>query len=63
MFIESRLNQNQLDKMSDIASDLALISVASVGLPAVFDKYDPVKITAGIFAAIVFWTLSLWLRR
>ena len=57
------LNQNQLDKLSDISSDSALVSVASIVLPAVFDRFEPVKITLGITATLVFWLLSLWFRR
>ena len=58
-----RLSDKRLEKLSDIASDLALVSVASVILPAVFDKYDPIKILIGGIAAIFFWLVSLWLRR
>lgn len=58
-----RFNRSQLDKISDIGSDFALVAVASVALPAVFDKYDPVKITAGIATALFLWVFSIWLRR
>ncbi len=57
------LNQRQLEKLSDIASDLALVSVASLVLPAVFDRFDSIKIVLGTVSIIVFWYISLWLRR
>ena len=62
-FDSLRLSDNRLDKLSDIASDLALIAVASVALPAVLDRYDPVKDMAGVATAIFLWTFSVWLRR
>lgn len=57
------LNQRQMEKLSDIASDLALVAVASLVLPAVFDKFDSIKIALGTVSIIVFWYISLWLRR
>lgn len=58
-----KLNQKQIEKLSDIASDLALVSTASVILPAAFDKFDPTKILLGSTVAIAFWLISLLLRR
>ncbi|HSW96902.1 MAG TPA: hypothetical protein VLF89_03675 [Candidatus Saccharimonadales bacterium] len=57
------LNNNQLKKLSDIASDLGLVSISSVALPAVFSKSNPFAIAAGIILAAIFWIYSIWLRR
>ena len=59
----SKLNRRQIDKLSDISSDLALVAVAAVILPAAFDKFDSTKILLGSAAAITFWLISLLLRR
>lgn len=57
------LNQSQLEKLSDIASDLGLVSIATVVLPAIFDKSDPDRVRLGLATALVFWIYSIWLRR
>ncbi|HCB22481.1 hypothetical protein A3B42_00165 [Candidatus Daviesbacteria bacterium RIFCSPLOWO2_01_FULL_38_10] len=59
----AKLNKKQLDKLSDIASDLALVAVASVILPAALDKFNLTKILLGSVASIIFWLISLWFRR
>ncbi len=58
-----KFNEHQLEKLADIASDIALVSLASVVLPAVLDKYDTPKVLLGGFVTIFFWMVSLWLRR
>lgn len=58
-----RLNRRQLDKLSDIFSDAALIALASVVLPAVFDKPDPLKVILGLVITFLCWFISLFLRR
>lgn len=58
-----QLSKHQLDKLSDIASDVGLVSLASVVLPAVLDRVDVVKVLLGSVATIFFWLFSLRLRR
>jgi len=58
-----KLNQKQLEKLSDIFSDIALVSLASVILPAVFDKHNLVMIQLGSIITIVFWIVSIWFRK
>lgn len=58
-----RLNEKQIEKLSDLSSDVGLVALASVVLPAAFDKFDPVVILLGSIATVGFWTLSVWLRR
>ena len=61
--ILSKLNRRQFDKLSDIGSDLALVSIASIILPAAFDKFDSTKILLGSMATVFFWWFSIWIRR
>ena len=58
-----KLNEKQLEKMSDIAGDLGLVSIASVVLPFVFDKFNAMAVLLGSLATIIFWLISIWLRR
>ncbi len=58
-----RLTKRRLDKLSDIASDIGLISLASVVLPAALDRFNPYALAWGLVATIVFWLISLILRR
>lgn len=57
------LNRRRLDKLSDIASDIGLIALVSIVLPAVLDRFDLLRVLLGTVAAITFWLLSVWLRR
>lgn len=58
-----KLNKNQLDKLSDISSDVGLVALASVVLPAVLDRIDIVKVLLGSVATIFFWLFSVRLRK
>lgn len=58
-----KLNRRQLDKLSDIFSDIGLVVLASVVLPAMFDRVDPLRVILGVFATIIFWIISLILRK
>ena len=62
-FFPPGLNEKQLEKISDIASDLALIAIASVVLPAAFDKFNSIMILLGSVIAVILWLVSLWFRR
>lgn len=58
-----KLNKHQLEKLSDIASDVALVSLASVVLPAILDKFNIILVVLGLLATAGFWVFSIWLRR
>lgn len=58
-----KLNEKQIDQLSDISKDLGMISLASVVLPAVLDKLNPLLVTLGAFITIVSWIFSLFLKR
>lgn len=58
-----KLNRNQIHKLSDICSDVGLIALATIVLPAVFDKIDENKIVLGSLVVIGCWVVSLLLRK
>ncbi|MBI3559888.1 hypothetical protein HY087_02065 [Candidatus Gottesmanbacteria bacterium] len=58
-----RLTKHRLDKLSDIASDVGLVSLASVVLPAVLDKFDLTQVILGGTAALICWVVSIWIRK
>lgn len=57
------LNKRRLEKLSDIASDVGLVTLASVVLPAVLDRFNSILAFFGLIATVGFWGFSLWLRR
>ena len=61
--LEFRLSETQLEKLSDIASDVGLVALASVVLPAVLDKFNMTEVLLGSVATVFFWTVSILLRR
>lgn len=58
-----KLNEKQLEKLSDIAVDVGSISLASVVLPALLDKFNILVLLCGTVATIFFWIFSIWIRR
>jgi hypothetical protein len=58
-----KFTERQIDKISDISSEVGLVALVSVVLPAIFDKFDPSLIISGLVATVFFWTFSIWLRR
>lgn len=58
-----KLNDKQLEKMSDIAGDLGLVSLALIVLPSILDKFNLIQVVLGLIGTIVFGLLSIWLRR
>lgn len=57
------LSDKQLSKLSDIASDTALVSLASVALPAIFNKFNTILIIIGFSLTLFLWLMSLWLLK
>lgn len=54
-----KLSDDQLDKLSDIASDIAIVAFASVALPAILDRLDVSIMATGFLSAVSFWIFSL----
>ncbi|MBI2334313.1 hypothetical protein HYU96_00770 [Candidatus Daviesbacteria bacterium] len=52
LYFTTKLNKEQLIKLSDIVSDAGLVALASVVLPAVLDKFDLSRVTLGLFATV-----------
>lgn len=57
------LSDEQLTKLSDISSDLGVVAVASVVLPALLDKFKLLPILLGSCIAIILLVTSLWLLK
>ena len=58
-----KFSQKQLDKLSDISSDVGLVFLASVVIPAALDKTNSTAVVLGLIATLVFWVISLILRK
>lgn len=56
-----RLTDDQTQKLADITSDIGLIALASVAIPAVLDHTDISAFVIGLGIAIVLWITSIWL--
>lgn len=58
-----KLNQKQIEKLSDISSDIGLVALASVAIPGFLNKFDLIETTSGGVTTLCFWIISLWFRR
>ena len=56
-----KLEEEQIHKLADIASDTGLVALGSVVLPAVFDRMDVMRMAIGFIATILLWLTSIWL--
>lgn len=63
LLLSYQLNEKQRDKISDIASDIGLVGLASVVIPAFFDKFNPAMVLLGLLTTLGFWIFSVWLRK
>lgn len=63
MRLNFQLNEKQTDKISDIASDIGLVSLASVVIPAFFDRFNLTMVILGLSTTLGFWIFSIWLRK
>lgn len=58
------LNAKQIDRLSEICMGIGHISFASVVIPTLIDRFDPVMLTLSMIVAVYFWAISiLFLRR
>ena len=58
-----KLSENQLARLSGLCSDLGIIFVASVFIPAVLNGFSERSAVAGISLAVFFWIISLRLAQ
>jgi hypothetical protein len=56
-----RLSKKQITKLSDISSDLGIVILASVVIPAVFSGINFPVVFTGFCLAIYFWIVSIQL--
>lgn len=61
--MNSDKTQARLNKLSDISSDIAQVTFASIVIPFFLDRFNPLMLALGIVITVGFWTLSLILRR
>ncbi len=54
-----KLNEGQLDRVSEIYMGMGHIAVASVVIPALIDKFDLRLLLLGIATALMFWSASV----
>jgi len=57
------LSKKQIEKLSDIISDIGLISLAAVVIPSVLDKFDLKRIIVGLLISLILWIVSIRLKR
>jgi hypothetical protein len=57
------LSKNQLKQLADISSDIGLISLVSIVIPAFINKFDIINLVAGAISALFFWYISLRLSK
>jgi len=58
-----KLNQKQIEKLSDVVSDSAIVSLASIAFPAILDRLDVRRLILGGILTLALWIISIWLRR
>ncbi|MFH1564284.1 MAG: hypothetical protein ABIC82_00305 [bacterium] len=56
-----RLSDKQVSKLADISSDIAILALASVVLPAILDRYDLFSALIGLWVTLFCWLISIWL--
>ena len=56
-------NKRQIEKLAEISSDVGLVALASVVLPAVLDKFNLLLVTLGLIITILCWIISVWLLK
>ncbi len=54
-------NDPQLKKLATICADIGMVSLASVILPAIFEKFNIWQLIVGVLTTVVAWIYSLWL--
>lgn len=57
-----KLNNKQVDKISDICSDIGLITLAAVVLPSFLDRLDIQRLLIGLMMSFLLWFFSVKLK-
>lgn len=61
--VKLSFSEQQLKKLSDIFSNLGLLSAGSIIVPVLVETFNPLLFIAGTLVSILFWVLSLWLLK
>lgn len=54
------LTENQWKRISEITSNLGLLLIGSIAIPALLDKPNPIHVALGLLAAFMCWLISLF---
>lgn len=57
------LSRAQVQKLSDLVGDAAQVVLASIVIPAIFDKGNPIVIVSGLIATTICWIYALWVLK
>ena len=58
-----KLNHTQIAKLADMSSEVAIVALASIALPAILERVHIFLAIAGIIVALLLWIMSLWLLK
>jgi len=61
IFLRVKLRIARFNKLSDICSDVALVSLASIVIPFAIDKSNQQMLEWGLVTSFIFWILSMLL--
>ncbi len=58
-----RFSEPQLNRLSEIVANIGIVVLASVALPAIFEKPDELFMVAGFVVSFFCWSFSLRLLK
>jgi len=59
-----KLNESQIDRLSELTENIGLITLGSIVLPAIIEKeFNLWLLVVGLPLSASFWIYSLWLLR
>ncbi len=53
----------RLNRLSNICSDIAQIALASIVIPFLIDKFNPIMLVWGLVMTFTFWIFSILLAK
>ncbi len=57
------MSEKRVERLSQISSDIAQVSLASIVVPFLFDKFNLAMLILGIFVSLLFWSVSITLAK
>lgn len=58
-----KLSSHQLDRLSDIYAQIGTVSLASIAIPSLLDKFNLLIVVLGLSVAVLCWFISIYIRR